>query len=179
MKKQNTLRVALIVVSVVLAVIFVISLIFSQTYEQTVVQDIVASQLWILIPFTIFTEAIPQWIIPHAVILALASLGANVWLVLVYTIIGSLIGSIASYEVGLRYGKHAVDSVIPQEKEDNVRRWVRRYGKGFIFLAAFLPLPFIPVIFGSLRVQRRVFLLYGMLTRIISFILLTAVIAGV
>jgi len=154
-------------------VIFAVSVIFSGSYEDLIIDQLINDNIFLLLPLTIFIEAVPQWVIPHAMMVLLFSLGANAWFVFLYVAIGSLIGSVASFEVGSRYGQRLTVSLVKDKKMENIEYWIDRYGNWFIFLAAFLPLPFIPLFFGAIGYSRRDFLLYGLFVREMSFLILT------
>jgi len=128
--------------------------------------------LWALFGFTFLFEFLPQVISPDYSLLLAIGLGINIYWVVIVTIVASAIGSWWAFIIGYHYGFRAIAPLFGEKQIDGVLRFWGKYGKWFVLAAGIIPLPipYIPVIFGALRMRKRDFILWGIIPRAIGFI---------
>jgi membrane protein YqaA with SNARE-associated domain len=119
---------------------------------------------------TFLLELLPQYVTPHIFLIEAKILGFSLIPLLGVLIMASFFGSIAGFEIGRKYGVKVVDRLYGNKEEHKLKKLVKKHGKWIIALAAVSPLPYIPIIFGSIGIKRENFLTYGILSRIAGLI---------
>ena len=122
-----------------------------------------------------FLEFFPQYIAPHIVLFNIDLFGFSISKFLFLAILGSAFGSLVGFEIGRKYGIRIPCELFGKEKISSVEGKLNTYGRLFVTVAAFSPLPYVPIIFGSLGMSRKNFFWFGMIPRAISFIVITFV----
>ena len=65
-----------------------------------------------------------------------------------------------------------IGNILAKDKAVNrLTRWINKYGKIVIPIAALSPLPYLPVVIGSMNFSRRNFIIYGLIPRSIGFVI--------
>ncbi len=95
------------------------------------------------------------------------------WYYAVMAIIGAVIGGYATYELGRKGGREALEKKLPHEKAERVYRAFAKYGFLALFVPALLPppVPFTPFLIaaGALNYPRRKFLVAVGVARAIRY----------
>jgi len=86
--------------------------------------------------------------------------------------LGSAFGAVVGFSLGKKYGLKLSIGWLGEKKVKKIEHGINTYGKWIVGVAAFSPLPYISIVFGALDMSWRNFILYGMIPRAISFILL-------
>jgi len=150
-------------------VILAIVAIYNQQYlEEFVLKELQNYGLIVLFFINFLLEFIPQMITPVATLLPSLALGLNPHLTILFVVSGSLIGSIAGYEVGTKYGFSVLTWLFEEVKIQKAVDFMNKYGKIAVFLAAISPLPYIPMVIGALKMSKKNFSLFGLLPRAIG-----------
>lgn len=96
------------------------------------------------------------------VILLVVSAPQNWWIFVIAATVGSAIGALMTYEMGVKGGKEGLEKRIPEKKLKSVYRWSEKYGVGSVAVPALLPPPFplSPFLLaaGALKVPKTKFL---------------------
>jgi membrane-associated protein len=134
--------------------------------------------LWALFVFTFLFEFLPQLISPDYLLLLAFGLGINVYSAVLITIIASMLGSWLAFLIGYHYGFGVVAPLFEENQLKKILKFWKKHGKWFVFFSGTvpLPIPYIPVVFGALRMRKRDFILWGIIPRAIGFIV-TGVVA--
>jgi len=119
---------------------------------------------------TAFLEFVPNFLNPYLVLLAAIPI-LGIFSSLFFVIIGSLFGSILGFELGRKFSNTILCPLFDDKTLRKIFLFWTKYGKWFVSLAAVTPLPYFPIVFGALGMSRRDFLVYGVLVRTASFIL--------
>ena len=114
-------------------------------------------------------DFLPQYISPHLVMLIASLFQFNILWVLLFVSLGSLAGSVAAFELGKLLGEQVIEDTFGKKAKDSIKRFLNNSGKWFIAISAVSPLPYIPIIFGSLLVERKTFLIYGVSVRVLGY----------
>lgn len=126
--------------------------------------------------FSFLTEFFPQAILsPHAFMLGAILFSFDFHLSLLLAVFGSIFGSMLGYEFGASLNKRLVHRISDEKSRTETRRWLIHGEKIIFVLAAITPIPFTPMIFGSLGTNRFNFWIYGVLSRALGIILSAAV----
>lgn len=122
-------------------------------------------------------EISPQYVGPHFVLVTSILLGFSPIKTIIATIIGSAAGAIGGYEIGRIYGKKLSRNPQWKEKINSIEKYMKKYGKFIVLIAALTPFPYFPAVFGYLRISREDFALFGMLPRALSFYVLGTIVS--
>ena len=98
---------------------------------------------------------------PHGLILTVA--------------LGSFIGSLGGFYIGYLYSNDIADLVISQKNRQKhtkrIRHYIDRYGKIITAVIAITPVPYFPVVFGTIKLKPKDFIIYGAVVRSCSYVL--------
>lgn len=117
----------------------------------------------------IFFVTIPLEII----ILYYISLGYNIFLIGLVSVIGGIIGLFINYLIGLVLGKKIMKFFL-KDAYDKMHDWTEKYGGFFLLIGCAFPSPIelVTVIFGTTKYSIKKFFIYTTIGRIIKVILL-------
>ena len=120
---------------------------------------------------SIILDFIPQLFDPgFGVFVAMAS-GISLFQATVIIILGSMVGGLLGYEVGRMYGLRVIAPLFSKKSLENTLGFFKKYGKYLVMFGALTPLPYFPILFGALKMERKEFWLWGLLPRAMSFII--------
>lgn len=158
-----------------IGVILLIALIYSAiSYDS--LQDVITNEIGVygyiaIFLIILFLELIPQIISPIFVLLTSLLAGMNVYLIVLIAIIASLFGSLLGFYLGKSYGEKYLRFFSNEKTLNKVSRFWDKYGKVFVTISALTPLPFVPFVFGSIKMKWKDFLVYGIIPRTLNFII--------
>jgi membrane protein YqaA with SNARE-associated domain len=168
-------EIRIIILSIVLF-IFVIGIYAVYNYENT--EEYMTSSLenYGLISLFIIVfvlEFLPQVISPDYSLLLSIGLGMNVYHAVLITMIASIIGSTFAFLVGYHYG---FDTIAPFFKKETINKTLKfweKHSRWFVLASGTIPLPipYVPLIFGALRMKKIDFVVWGIIPRALGFIL--------
>ncbi len=94
--------------------------------------------------------------------------GLNLFLVFIFTILGSMLGSITNYFIGRKYLSFNIKSFYSVKKYLKYQVFFHRYGKLAVFISAIGPVPWAPFCWmaGAFHMRFRQYVLYGLVPRI-------------
>ena len=81
-----------------------------------------------------------------------------------------IIGGLLGFWLGKKYGFRMVCAMAKKESIQTILRFKDKYGNFFMFLSAFSPLPYFPIIFGAVLVEKKDFIVYGLIPRALFII---------
>lgn len=134
--------------------------------------DIQYYGLWALFLLVFLFEFLPQIISPDYTLLLSIGLGINIYSAVIVTIIASTVGSWLAFMVGYHCGFGVIAPFFTEDKLNKILKFWRKHGKWFVLAAGTIPLPvpYIPIVFGALRMRKKDFILWGLIPRAIGFI---------
>ena len=153
-----------------LALIFY-SLTNTQTLNQATSTQIETYGITALLLTSLLLDLIPQILSPAIALAAAILAGINIYYAIAITILGSTIGSIIGFMLGKKYMYKAVDIMTSKKSTQRLTSLTNKYGKIIIPLAAISPLPYLPVLFGTMNFTKRNFVIYGLIPRAIGIII--------
>ena len=158
-----------ILISVIILLSF-ISILSYSVYQIEISDQILSyGKIGIFIT-TVFLEFIPQFLTPFFIPLVGISSGISLGSALLFSILGSIVGSLLGFEFGRHYGWSIILSLVKKKTAESVFSFWNKYGKLFVFVSAITPLPYVPLIFGALNMSRKDFWIFGILPRVLGFI---------
>ena len=123
-----------------------------------------------LFAISAFLDLIPQFISPMVVLGSAILAGVNTELAIAVVVLGSAIGSSLGFLIGKNYMQDAVDMLTSDKKSKKLESLVNKYGKWIVPIAAISPLPYLPMVLGAMKMSTRNFIIYGLLPRALSLI---------
>jgi membrane protein YqaA with SNARE-associated domain len=161
-------KIDLFIMSIIVGVMLV-SLLGYLYLQKESVTNVLEYGVFGLFIISFLLEFFPQFIAPQLLLPISISAGINPHAVLFFSVIGSALGAILGFHVGRIYGLSIFKRFLKQKKIDTFQRLVARYGKIAVFLTAISPFPYLPIVFGSLGVSWKDFLVYGLIPRALGF----------
>lgn len=120
-------------------------------------------------------DAIPQYISPHIALFSAALLKINMIVGFLLVAIGSTLGSLTGFFIGGLVRKPVVVDFVGRKKYKQIERFLNEGGKWFVTVAAVSPLPYVPLVLGALRMKKHKFLLYGVIPRLLGFLVMLVI----
>lgn len=157
---------------IVAGIFFIVSLIFRESFQSVFEGTVEAYGLMSLFLIVFLLEVIPQYISPHFVMFNAWIIGLSLLGITVVSVISHIVASIFGFYLGKKYGFKVVDKIYEEKTVDSISKKMDLYGKWIVLVSGFFPIPYIPIIFGSLDLSWKNFTWYGIIPRGISFILL-------
>ena len=117
-------------------------------------------------------DLIPQFISPVIVLGSAIIIGINFKFAIIAVVLGSAAGSIIGFWLGKHYLLDIVNMLVSKKKSDRMEELMNKYGKIIVSVAAISPLPYLPVVLGALRMSNKNFLIYGLIPRALSIIVI-------
>lgn len=155
--------------ALVIVALGIISILSYQFYKYAITSQISAYGLIGLFIVGAFLDLIPQVLNPFLAILAGIGAGLNPDLSILVVIMGSMVGSLIGFEFGRAYGGRLMATLFPEKMLVNIIDFWQKHGKIVVLVSALTPIPYIPLLFGALEMERKDLWLYGIIPRIISF----------
>jgi membrane protein YqaA with SNARE-associated domain len=173
MEKSAKYKLVPLIILIITIIFFTYTILESNSLKGKITQTAQTNGLISIGIFSFVLDLIPQYVPPHIFILTYKLIGLNLLNILIIVIIGSTAGSLFGFEIGKRLKKHdGIFNLVGEKKikifEDGLNGWK----KLIVSLAAISPIPYIPLILGMLSMSRKNFIIFGVVPRIIGFIVL-------
>jgi len=159
------------IVTIIITLLMIITFIKRNELSNIVTNQIQSSSLVLLI-VTIIIEIIPTYLSPELFVIQSQLIGLPLITILIYLIIGSIVGSAIAFELGRKYGMPLTLKLYNYEKVQKLEKKTDKYGKWIMLIAAISPVPYLPIVFGAFGIKRISFIFYGLIPRIITLIVI-------
>lgn len=160
-----------IFISFVLILIFFVSIFTKDYLGSFITHNIQIYGIIFIILITAFLEIVPQFIAPHLILINLQIIGFSTFFSVLAVIIGALTGALFGFYLGKRYGIDFVNSIYSKKEIRSLNEKIDKYGKWIILIAALSPVPYIPVIFGSVDMDWKTFIIFGIIPRMLGILI--------
>jgi membrane protein YqaA with SNARE-associated domain len=179
-KRVNPYRVVAVIVFILALALFLYSLINYTILEEKISNTIRAYGTISIFVFSFILDFVPQYISPHILLVTANFLDMNMFLSISIVIVSSTLGSLAGFGIGskLKESKLLVD-FIGKKRFKKFETGINQKGKYLVSLAAVSPVPYVPLILGMLHMKRRNFVLYGIVPRVLGFIIVGLLTYGI
>jgi len=121
-----------------------------------------------LFAISILLDLIPQLISPIIALSTGIIAGINVHYAIFATSLGSALGSFIGFALGKKYMFDAVNIMVSEKSTKTLTNLTNKYGKIIVPIAAFSPLPYLPVLLGAINFSKKNFIIYGIIPRVMS-----------
>lgn len=146
---------------------------YNYSYIKTEINENVESAgLRSLFAITFLLELIPNYVSPHLSLISALLLNLNPFMASFTIILSSTISSMLGFEFGRKYGKHFVSETLGKKRVKRIEERINlKGGKSTVLLAAITPVPYIPLVIGSLLMGRKNFIIWGVIPRQLSYVI--------
>jgi len=173
-KRTKSLKKIFNVLNFVVVGLFILLAVYTiynrQFFEITTLNTIQKYGFISLFVVNFFLEFIPQLITPAFTFIPAILLEMNLYLATLFIVLGSFLGSLSGFLVGRKFGYEVIEDFFGKEKSQRVVDFMDKYGRFAVFFAAITPLPYVPMIVGSLRLSKKNFAFFGIIPRTIALI---------
>ncbi len=172
MNEKLKLKIIGVIIALIMIIFFVLTWFNRDLLSARLTSEAQTYGLMIIFVLTALSDIIPQYIGPHFILLQGALLNFSLPALLGTMLAGTAIGTLAGYEIGKRYGLRIALSYYDLIKVEKIEERISSHGRWVILIAALSPLPYLPIVFGSLGMRKKHVLLYGLLPRCVSLVVL-------
>ena len=172
MQKKKIINLSGITLLLIAIIFFILSILFREYFQSLFEGKVENYGLFAFFFLVLLLEIIPQYVSPHFLMLNAKIIGIPLLSLTVVAVIAHTLSSVIGFYLGKRFGLKFVNSLYEKRKVIDISKKMEKHGKWIVLASAFLPLPYVPIIFGSLDLSWRTFTFYGIIPRGISFILL-------
>lgn len=156
-------------VIILIVILFILSFVFKSQMKEFVTKELVIYGFITMGVLSFLFELLPQYITPHLLLIQASILELPMLKSLVVVIVCSLLGSALGFEIGKHYGKKIIRKIY-EKKFFSIERGIKKHERWILAVAAVSPIPYIPLIFGSIGVTRMNFIIYGLIIRAIGLV---------
>jgi membrane protein YqaA with SNARE-associated domain len=173
-------RIAVILITVLVIWLFIWSIVNSSNLKTDLEEGGTTYGATGIFVLSGLLELVPQYISPHISLFSSAFLGLNILLGFLLVAIGSFVGSFVGFEIGKSFRALSLilEDAMGHEACSKMKNFLDHHGKWYLIIAALSPLPYVPLVLGMLDMKRRDFFLYGVIPRMIGFLIMTFVAYG-
>ena len=142
-----------------------------KSLSQTAVKDYGVPAVFII---SFLLDLFPQFLSGHNLVLVAGLLSMNPYKVVVAVLIATFLASVIGFWLGKKFGGEVFKEIFGKKNYKKIDKGMKKYGKWYTAISAISPLPYIPIIFGSLDMDWKDFMIYGVVPRMLGF-LITAI----
>jgi membrane protein DedA with SNARE-associated domain len=168
---QKKVQIIDILISLILIGFSIYSLLNYNSIKSSVVSSVGNYGLAGLFLIIVFLEFVPSVLNPVIATWTGIISGYNVYLVLSLSILASLLGSSLGFAAGKKYGFKYVYLLFEEKTFKKINSFWNKNSRWFVAVAAVTPVPYVPLIFGALKMSWKDFTIYGIIPRIFNFII--------
>lgn len=170
LKIRKNIKIIGFIVSLIIILISIISLLFYGFYREKLTEEIFIYGEMALFFGVVFLEFIPQILSSHLPLAVSILSGMGILKSVIIAISASLLSSVLAFEIGKKFGWKFTCSLAKPKKLIKIVNFWNKYGKSYVLLSAISPLPYFPLVYGSLGMTRKNMWFFGIIPRIISFV---------
>jgi len=158
------MKIILKIISVFFALILILLFVVSIFYQSALIGFFQAkmktygfSSLFIA---SFILESVPQYVAPQLLVFVAAFLKFPFFETVLFLYLGSLSGSIISFEIGKQWKKQILSGFFNKNRQIKTHDFMGNRGKWWVLLTSISPLPYLPLVFGALNLSRKKFIIY-------------------
>jgi membrane protein DedA with SNARE-associated domain len=165
------------VVTIAVLLLFAAGIVYRVEIGTQVSMNIAAYGLIGLFALVFLFDFLPQYMSTYIPIASALLFGMNLFAVCVVSIAASTIGSILAFEIGRKASKHFINHVIDEKAHKKVEHATNAWGKWVVLIGALTPVPYIPMLYGALKLTRKNFYIYGIIPNVVNLLAATLLLA--
>lgn len=171
-KKQvkNGIRIISATITIASLILIIYTIINSHSLHQQFQDQVQLYGIPSIFVLCLFLDLLPQFLSPMAILIAGIVAGISTPLAIIIASLGSLIGSIIGFAIGKKYMYGAVRLTASESSTQKLTHLTNKYGKIIVPVAAISPLPYLPILLGAMNFTKKNFIIYGLLSRVASLI---------
>jgi len=150
-----------------IVILSLISIIAYNVLKSEITSSISVYGFIALFLLTSFVEVVPNFFNPIFGLAVAFTLGFDFYYSVLYCLLGVIFGGILGFEIGKRYGFRIVCVLSTKRTIEKIENLKQKYGNIAMTLAAILPIPYFPIVFGAFSIKRKDFLIHGLFMRIL------------
>lgn len=159
-------------VTIIIIAIIVLGIINKNYISSTLTSSVEAGGLILLFIFTLILEAVPMPIGPVALVIGAILSGFNPWKVLLIVSVSSTIASLFSYWIGIKL-RPILLKFLEKQHIRKYERFFEKYDKWIAIIWPISPIPYLPVVFGILKLDFKYFSWVVLPVRILRYVAVT------
>lgn len=177
MNKKKALLITIKSIIVIVTIFAIASVFYGTIFHEQIKNELtegvlnIGMEVFFLIGFIL--ELIPQYISPYLGLVIALFLEIDIWKACLFILFGGISGSMLGFFLGKKYGTGGLEDFFGREKIEKINTGINKNGKWFVTIAALTPIPYIPILFGSLKMSWKNFIIYGVFPRVLSYIAVT------
>jgi len=176
MKNEKILRIITVLFAVTLVILFVLSIVYQKDIENKIGSNLESYGAIILFLAAFIIELIPNYLSPHLGVINAYVLDISLKTTIFFLALGSIIGSIIGFELGKKYGTKLTKNFLEERKIKEIENILNKKGRWGVLLAAISPIPYLPIILGSIKFSRKNFISFGVIPRSVGITLIALII---
>tara|TARA_Y100000310_G_C20661182_1_gene804876 strand:- start:163 stop:723 length:561 start_codon:yes stop_codon:yes gene_type:complete len=175
MVKKRTRNIIVFAIVLIILITAFFAIWFNSDYLKSLIQEYIQRFGYLgIFVFSFLADLLEQPIGPGTFAALGVIFNLNIFLIIVFSVIGSWIGSLASYYIGRRYFYYRLREVSKGRIEQKHYKLFEKYGGPVLALAAISPLPWVTFCWlaGGAKLKVEKFIFWGLIPRIlrISFV---------
>jgi len=171
------------IIAILMLIITIIALIAGIFYRGFVEEEISfeVEKYGLIAVFVIFflIDFLPQYISPYVMMATGSFAGLEGYWLLPTILVGNFLGSMAGFWLGHRIHENIVQDVFGKKTYEKMHDGMNKWGRWYVTLSAITPFPYVPIIFGSLNLSYKNFLLFGIIPRACWITLIAFLLNGI
>jgi len=176
MKNEKILRIITVFFAAIFVILFVLSIVYQKDIENKIGSRIESYGAIILFLMAFMIELIPNYLSPHLGVINAYVLDISLKTAIVFLTLGSITGSIIGFELGKKYGTKLTKNFLGEKKIKEIENILNKKGRWGVLFAAISPVPYLPIILGSIKLSRKNFISFGIIPRAIGITLIAFII---
>lgn len=158
----------------VLTIIVICAAFYYRRFLEMEISAVISAYGLLAVALLVFIlDFFPQYLSSYLVLISGLAFGLNPIITCAFAIIASSTSAILAYEIGKRSSRRFVKSVVEKKDFEDMSKGINRWGKWIVFASALSPIPYFPLLFGALGLQKEKFYYYGLVPRAAGFIAIT------
>ncbi len=168
---RRRIKILDLVIALVIVALSAWAILKYQFFQQELTREIAVYGIVGLFFISFILDFVPQIVNPYFLIVAALSAGLNAHFSIILVVLGSALGSMLGLKVGRKYGFEFICTLFKEKTILKILRFWERYAKIFVFFTAFTPLPYFPIVFGSLEMPKKDFIKFGLIPRVVGLLI--------
>ncbi len=119
---------------------------------------------------SLFLDLFPQYFSAHSLIVIADLYNMTLFIVVLVILAGTFLASVIGFWLGKRFEEDIFEDLFGKKIYEKIDKGIDKHGKWYASVSAVSPLPYIPILFGAFNMKWKNFLLYGILPRLIGFV---------
>lgn len=176
MKNKEVIKMTTTIFLVLFFALFISSITYQKEIGNKLGSSLESYGAVVLFLIAFIIELIPNYVSPHIGIINAYVLNISIKTTISFLLLGSILGSLLGFELGKKYGTKLAKNFLEKKNIKKIEDTLNKKGRWGVLLAAISPIPYLPIVLGSIKFLRKNFIIFGIIPRSISIIIITLII---